>query len=104
MIDDNISDVTHNLDTICNGFRFSDLICKEKTNEGYYNYDPIPYPAPNPDYFAALDKPGINRYVMRGCFRSKAVGNEVLLEKYRDLPLWVDSNTKEVCDNYRKLL
>ena len=43
------NDVTDNLDTICNGFGFSDLICKEKeaTNEGYYNYDPIPYPAPN---------------------------------------------------------
>ena len=39
---------------------------------------------------------------MRGCFRSKAVGDEGSFgEKYRDIPLWVDSNTKEVCDNYK---
>ena len=95
MTDPSIS-INNELDGICNGFGSTDEICKEKTrtDDHMYNFLPRPYPAPNPNFYAVLEKPGVNRYVMRGCFKSNSGDDE------KDIPLWAAEPTREICDDY----
>lgn len=91
---------------------FLSLTCKDKDrisgssgsqdNRTFFEYPRKPIPAPNPSHYAVLEKPGINRYVMRGCFETS---------DDPDLPLWnidreiggnINMNTKKktICDDY----
>lgn len=55
------------------------------------NMELSPYPAPLPNNFAVLTKPGVNRYVMRGCFKAP---------KNQNTPLWTNYEETEICDDY----
>lgn len=73
--------VTNEIRGIVN--RIDEGLCKDKTNiegEPYWEFPSLPYPPPKPDMFAVLEKPGIHRYVLRGCF--------------------TDANGQQKCDNF----
>ena len=61
--------------------------------------DPFPYPEPNPNFYAVLKKPGVHRYVMRGCFNAPPESKDFdgLYSPYRTDYV---ENT-EICDDFK---
>jgi hypothetical protein len=92
LIWENGGEVNTTLGTICTGFNSGGSLCKGK-NENDLTFKTKPYPPPNPEFFAVLDKPGVNRHVMRGCFKTS---------KNNDSP-WgmLHSDNDTICDDYQ---
>jgi len=89
---------TLNLD-ICSNFGGGSL-CRDKSSDDL-TFKPRPYPPPSPKFYAVLDKPGVNRHVMRGCFDIPTP--TIQQAEGDDIPnLWVDNGGKvtTICDDY----
>jgi hypothetical protein len=90
---ENGGEVNTKLEQTCNNFGDGSL-CKDKDSNDL-TFKNKPYPSPNPDFFAVLNKPGVNRHVMRGCFKAQPEGQA-------DSPwgmLYNESST--ICDDYQ---
>lgn len=102
---ENGDQVTNDINASCNIYNggIQSITVKQKTpiegqsgtqsgTKTYYEYQRKPYPAPNPSHYAVVEAPGINRYVMRGCFKTS---------KDPGVPIWQqDNNQITICDDY----
>lgn len=90
-----LQEISNNIKSAGNSNLFCKSVFKDQGTEvsgkNLY-FDAKPYPAPNPNRFALLEKPGINRYVMRGCFKTDSANR----------PIWDKNYTenKTICDDY----
>ena len=90
---ENGGEVNTTLLNTCTNFGQGSM-CKDKdTND--LTFKARPYPSPNPNFFAVLDKPGVNRHVMRGCFKAQPDNqqNSPWSYEYSDHSL--------ICDDYQ---
>jgi len=97
---ENGDNVNTTLFKVCSSFGTGSM-CKDKSSNNL-EFKSKPNPAPNPDFFAVLNKPGINRHVMRGCFKT----NNNLTDPdadFNETSPWENEyrlNT-EICDDYQ---
>ena len=82
---------------ICNNFGIGSL-CKDK-EAADLTFKPRPYPSPNPNHYAVLEKPGINRHVMRGCFNSQPENSNFYSAKAPWEAGYIDGYVQ--CDDYQ---
>jgi hypothetical protein len=99
---ENGGDVNTELSNTCIDIDIGDGMCKSEEGNNTKEFPRKPYSAPNPNFFAVLEKPGVNRHVMRGCFKTNKDHLSPWASQFGDTNLNLEWGDDVVCDDKEK--